>query len=113
MSIAGVTLPVRERNARLPRAVPIGGTSMDMEGHLLAALREQFARWDQLLARLSDAAIVAPRFAGDWSIKDVMVHLWVWQQISVARMAAAATDSDLALPAWIGALGDDWVEDAD
>ena len=80
---------------------------MNMKGHLLAALREQFARWEALLASLNDEAVVAPRPDDNWSIKDVMVHLWVWQQISVARTEAAAADRDLTLPAWVGALGED------
>lgn len=50
---------------------------MNMKDHMLAALREQFARWDALLASLSDTEIVAPRFDDNWSIKDIMVHLWV------------------------------------
>jgi hypothetical protein len=86
---------------------------MNMKDHMLAALREQFARWDALLASLSDTEIVAPRFDANWSIKDIMVHLWAWQQLSVARMEAAAADRELTLPAWVGELGDGWEEDAD
>jgi hypothetical protein len=49
---------------------------MNMKDHILAALREQFIRWEELLAGLSEDQITAPRFDLDWSIKDVMAHLW-------------------------------------
>ncbi len=63
---------------------------MNMQDHILAALREQFNRWQELLAGLSDEQITAPHFDDDWSIKDVMAHLWAWQQISIARVQAGA-----------------------
>ena len=49
---------------------------MNMKEHILAAIREQFDRWEELLASLSEEQIIAPRFDFDWSIKDVMAHLW-------------------------------------
>jgi len=49
---------------------------MNMKGHILAALREQFNGWEELLASLSEEQINTPRFDFDWSIKDVMAHLW-------------------------------------
>lgn len=65
---------------------------MNMKGHILAALREQSERWEELLVSLSEEQITAPRFDLDWSIKDVVAHLWAWQQISIARMEAGAHD---------------------
>jgi hypothetical protein len=86
---------------------------MNMKEHILAALREQFNSWEELLASLNEEQITAPRFDDDWSIKDVMAHLWVWQQISIARMEAAALDREPEYPIWIVNLGEDWEEDAD
>ena len=62
---------------------------MNMKDHILAALREQFERWEELLASLSEEQITTPNFDLDWSIKDVIAHLLAWQQISIARMEAA------------------------
>ena len=59
---------------------------MNMKEHILAALREQFERWELLLANLSEEQISTPAFDLNWSIKDVMAHLWAWQEISIARM---------------------------
>jgi hypothetical protein len=86
---------------------------MNMKEHMLAALREQFERWEALLAGLSEEHLTAPRFDLDWSIKEVLAHLWAWQQISIARMEAGAADREPAYPQWILDLGEDWEEDAD
>jgi hypothetical protein len=86
---------------------------MNMKEHMLAALREQFERWEALLASLSEEQLTAPRFDLDWSIKEVLAHLWAWQQISIARMEAGAGDREPAYPQWILDLGEDWEENAD
>jgi hypothetical protein len=86
---------------------------MNMKDHILAALREQFERWEELLASLSEEQITAPNFELDWSIKDVMAHLWAWQQISIARMEGAAGDKEPEFPGWIVSIGKDWEENAD
>ena len=86
---------------------------MNMKEHILAALREQFDSWEELLASISEEQIIAPHFDFDWSIKDVIAHLWAWQQISIARMEGGVLDREPAFPQWILNLGEDWEEDAD
>ena len=86
---------------------------MNMKEHILTALREQFNRLEELLASLSDEQITAPHFDDNWSIKDVIAHLWAWQQISIARMEAAALNRELELPKWVAKLHGDWEENAD
>ena len=86
---------------------------MNMKEHMLAALQEQFERWQALLASLSEGQLTAPRFDLDWSIKDVIAHLWAWQQISIARMEAGALDREPKYPQWILDVGQDWEDKAD
>jgi hypothetical protein len=86
---------------------------MMMKEHILAALREQLDRWEELLATLSEEQITAPLFDLDWSIKDVMAHLWAWQQISIARMEGGLNDREPKFPKWITDIGEDWEENAD
>lgn len=86
---------------------------MNMKEHILAALREQFDSWEELLASLGEKQITAPHFDFDWSIKDVMAHLWAWQQISIARMQAGAQDQEPEFPKWVADIGEDWEENAD
>jgi hypothetical protein len=86
---------------------------MNMKEHILAALREQFESWEKLLAGLSEEQTTAPRFDLEWSIKDVMAHLWAWQQISIARLEAGVQSRAPKYPGWILAIGEDWEEDSD
>lgn len=85
---------------------------MNMKGHILAALREQFESWEELLASLSEEQITTPRFDLDWSVKDGMAHLWGWQQISIARMEGGVFDREPEFPTWVTELGSAWEEDA-
>jgi hypothetical protein len=88
-------------------------TPMNMKDHILAAMREQVERWQELLATLSEEQTTAPNFHLDWSIKDVVAHLWAWQQISIARLQAGVLDREPELPKWFDELGNLWEEDAD
>lgn len=85
---------------------------MNMKNHILAALREQFDSWEELLASLSDDEITAPHFDLDWSIKDVIAHLWGWQQISIARMEGGTLDQEPEFPNWVIELQGVWEENA-
>jgi len=71
---------------------------MNMKEHILAALREQFNRWEELLANLSEEQLTAPSFDYNWSIKDVIAHLWGWQQISIARWKAVCRTGNPSSP---------------
>lgn len=86
---------------------------MNMKDHILAALREQFVRWEKLLATLTEDQITAPRFDLGWSIKDVIAHLWGWQQISIARMEGGVFDREPEFPKWVMELHGVWEENAD
>jgi hypothetical protein len=62
---------------------------MDDKTTIVAMLREEFKRWEELLAGMSEAQLTDPQLPSNWSIKDVIAHLWPWQQRSIARMEAA------------------------
>jgi hypothetical protein len=85
---------------------------MSMKDHILAALREQFERWEKLLASLNEEQIAAPRFDLGWSIKDVMAHLWAWQPISIGRMEGGLNERKPDFPKWITDI-ENWEENAD
>ena len=88
-------------------------TIMNMQEHILAALEEQFNHWEELLKNLSEEQITTPRFDFDWSIQDVIAHLWAWQQISTARMEAALQHREPEFPRWMTEQAGDWEENAD
>ena len=73
---------------------------MNMKEHIRTALREQFHSWDEFLAGLSDEQILTPLTPSDWTIKDVLVHLWAWQQRSIARIEAALAGREPQYPDW-------------
>jgi len=68
---------------------------------ILAILEEEFNRWEELLASLSDEQITAPHSPSDLSIKDVIAHLHAWQKISIARLKAAQLNQEPELPGWL------------
>lgn len=82
-----------------------------MKDHILAALKEQFDHWEALLA--SNVQFIEQYTLSDWTTKDVITHLWAWQQISVARLEAAVFNRDPKFPTWVEELGEDWEENAD
>ena len=86
---------------------------MNMKDHILAALREQFDSWEDLLSSLNEELIITPQFDFNWSIKDVMAHLWAWQQISIARMEGGLQNQEPEFPRWIVKSIANWEEDAD
>jgi hypothetical protein len=71
---------------------------------IMTMLREEFRRWEVLLDGLEEEQISAPQLAANWSIKDVMAHLWAWQQRSIARMEAAVHDREPEFPRWPAGL---------
>jgi hypothetical protein len=73
---------------------------MKMKQHILAALREEFAAWEGLLAGLSAEQISAPLEPPEWTIKDVIAHLMAWQQRTNARVEAAHLDREPQFPPW-------------
>lgn len=85
---------------------------MNMKDHILAALREEFARWEELLSGLTTEQLTRPNFDLDWSIQDVLNHLWGWQQISNARVKAAVLDREPEFPDWLTHCPGGWEADA-
>jgi hypothetical protein len=73
---------------------------MNEKAQLLAMLRDEFNRWDQLLANLSEEQATARTLPADLSIKDTVAHLWSWQQRSVARIEAALNGIEPVLAGW-------------
>ena len=74
---------------------------MNMKAHILTALREQFNRWEELLAEMSKEQIITPHVPSEWSTKDEIAHLWTWQQRSIARLEAALFNHEPEFPEWI------------
>jgi hypothetical protein len=73
---------------------------MDGKEYWIGLLRDEYDRWEDLLGRMTEANLVDPRLPGDLSIKDVVAHLWAWQQRSIARMEAAIENREPEFLGW-------------
>jgi hypothetical protein len=71
------------------------------KNELIASLRSVYDNWEELLGGIGEEEVTRPRFKADWSVQDVVTHLWAWQQISIARFAAAVLDNKPEFPAWL------------
>ena len=80
---------------------------MNMQEHILAGLRGVFEHWEALITSLSPEQITAPLVPSAWTPKDIIAHLWAWQQRSIARLEAAYLDRPPQFPAWFPAYDPD------
>lgn len=72
---------------------------MSGKEQLLSMLKEDFNRWEELLAGMSEEQITAVQLPSELTVKDIVAHLWAWQQISVARLEAALHKREPEYPA--------------
>jgi hypothetical protein len=77
---------------------------MTMKEHLLAALKEQLNKWEELLDNLSNNQINVLLVPSNWSTKDELSHLTAWQQRTIARLEAALSDREPIFPKWLPGL---------
>jgi len=80
---------------------------------LLGMLHDVFNRWEEQLAGTPEAQLTDPSLPGNWSVKDVMAHLWAWQQRTLARTEAALHDAEPQYPKWPDTLPPDPDDDVD
>lgn len=80
---------------------------MNMKDHILAALREQFNQWEDLLTNMREEQIISPHLPSQWSTKDEIAHLRAWQQRSIARLEAALFNRAPEFPKWLPELDPD------
>jgi hypothetical protein len=86
---------------------------METKTQILTDLTEIFKRWQKLLTSLGEEQINEPLDPSNWTVKDVVAHLWFWQQASIARMEAAVNDWEPDYPEWWEMFSPDPNEDVD
>jgi hypothetical protein len=84
---------------------------MNGKQQILTTLREEFSRWEELLASMSEEQITAPHLPSSLSFKDVIAHLRAWQQRSIARLEAAVLNREPEFPRWPAELDPDSEDD--
>lgn len=88
-------------------------TIMNDKTKIITMLREEFNRWEELLAGMSEEQIAAPHLPSNLSIKDVIAHLRAWQQVSIARLEAAQLNTEPVFPNWLVGLDPESEEERD
>lgn len=86
---------------------------MNDKTQMITMLRDEFNRWEELLAGLSEEQITAPQLPSDLSIKDGIAHLQAWQQRSIARLEAGQHDREPEFPRWSPELDPNSEEETD
>ena len=58
---------------------------------LLNTMQESYRAFEALLAPLTPQLLTTPGVNGDWSIKDILVHIAAWQERTSRQLRARAT----------------------
>ena len=80
---------------------------------ILAMMVAEFNRWENLLAGFPEEQITARAASSAWSTKDVVAHLMVWQQRTIARLEAALNQQEPVFPLWPEGIAPDEEEPVD
>jgi hypothetical protein len=75
---------------------------------LLSELQDEQAAWEAMLSAIDDAHMTVPGVAGEWSIKDIVVHLTGWRKRTVSRFQAALQHQPMPALPWPPHL---WTDD--
>lgn len=70
---------------------------MQTKAEAIAMLNEEFRRWEAVIGR-HQADMVDP--SAQESLKETLIHLWAWQQHSIAYLEAAIADKAPVSPPW-------------
>ena len=87
------------------------------KSQLLIWLTDEQLKWELLLAAIGESRLAQAGISGDWSMRDIIVHLTGWQQWQVARLQAAVQGRAEPLPPWTKNLTSDdeinrWIYEA-
>ena len=70
------------------------------KSQIIDMLWKEFNVWQGLLAGMEEEQITVPQLPSSLSVKDVVTHLWTWQQRSIARLEAGLNDREPDYPYW-------------
>lgn len=70
------------------------------KSQLLTRIEEERVFWERLLAEVGEERMEQPGATGDWTFKDVVAHLVMWRQRTIAQLEAAQRNQPPAPPLW-------------
>lgn len=73
---------------------------MQTKAEAVTLLNEEFQAWEALIAQKVSVDPLASLSPEQIVIKETLIHLWAWQQFSIAYLEAAAQGKDPVYPPW-------------
>ncbi|NIM92543.1 MAG: ClbS/DfsB family four-helix bundle protein [Anaerolineales bacterium] len=61
---------------------------------ILESIKTERKRFDATLSALSNDQLIIPEFDRGWSVKDILIHIVVWEQRLIHRLEAIAQGED-------------------
>ena len=59
------------------------------KAQILSEIQNEQAAWEALLSGIDEERMTEPGVAGEWSMKEIVVHLTGWRRRTVGRLQAA------------------------
>ena len=81
------------------------------KAELTAAMQEERGRWEALLRQVGEERMNLPGASGEWSVKDVVAHLTVWESRPVAWLEAVRAGTWPEPPPWPANLDEPQIND--
>lgn len=75
---------------------------MTMQQAMLGAMRAQYRQVNTRILRLNAASAELTLPGQPWSTRQTLLHLWAWQQRSIARLQAALQGGTPQFAGWAG-----------
>jgi hypothetical protein len=80
-------------HGNVPDTLPCAGTAQSApmnRQQLLAKLDDAWEALADSYAGLTDAQLVAPGVTGDWSVKDILAHVTIWEEQALEHLPTLA-----------------------
>jgi hypothetical protein len=82
-------------------------TELDPARRLAATIDTERQAWRDLVAEVGEDRMTEPGPMGDWSFRDLIVHLLGWRERTIARLEAVAAGQPDPPDPWPADLDDD------
>jgi hypothetical protein len=82
-------------------------TDTDAQRQLAATIDAEHRAWRDLIAEIGEDRMTEPGPMGDWSFRDLIVHLLGWRERTVARLEAIAAGQPEPPDPWPAELEED------
>ena len=74
------------------------------KSELVRWLTEEQQKWELLIAAIGEDRMAQAGINGEWSMKDIIIHLTVWQRNHIVRLEAIVAEQPAPAAPWPSAL---------